>query len=59
MKRLIFSILIFLITLIPVTVTAKDKAEKKWDKRERVKYEGWERMKPKTFNNQFAGGMGV
>lgn len=59
MKRLIFSILIFVITLIPVTVTAKDKAEKKWDKRERVKYEGWERIKPKTFNYQFAGGMGV
>lgn len=33
-------------------------AVRKWDKRQHVKYERWERLRPKHANVQYAGGMG-
>ena len=32
--------------------------ERRWDKRENIKYSGWERLKPTQYKIQYAGGMG-
>ena len=33
--------------------------ERRWDKREHLRYERWERLKPTHVKWQYAGGMGV
>ena len=55
MNRLISNILFFVFAICSVNAMA---GEKRWDKRTHFQHEGWERLKPKTFDYHFAGGMG-
>ena len=60
MKRLIISILAVLVGLLTVSAVEVDStAVKRFDKRVRWHYDGWERLKPKTVPLRYAGGMGL
>ncbi len=59
-KRLIISILAAFVGLLTVSAVEVDStAVKRFDKRVRWHYDGWERLKPKTVTLQYAGGMGL